>query len=141
MAEMTRRRKQLLDAALEAAGNAYAPYSGFRVGAAVMDAGGRISMGCNVENASYGLSLCAERVAIHNAVCGGSRDLREMVVTAAGGETDATPCGACRQVLVELYPEMIVTFRLDGEFISRRAADLLPNAFRGSRGREGDGGG
>lgn len=137
MSEMTEQRRLLLEAALRAAGNAYVPYSGFRVGAAVMTADGHISSGCNVENASYGLSVCAERAAVQSAVCSGRRDLVELVVAAADAEADAAPCGACRQVLMEFSPDMVVTYRVAGAYVSRRVSELLPEAFDG--GASGDG--
>lgn len=111
---------------------AYAPYSRYHVGAAVMSADGWIAAGCNVENASYGLTICAERVAIGAAVAGGHRDLVAVCVSL----TDvAVPCGACRQVLHEFNPNMLVllddvTRGVDAvpEVVS--LAELLPRAFR-----------
>ena len=92
---------ELLAAALEARGNAHAPYSDFSVGAAVRTATGRIFAGCNVENVSYGLTVCAERVAIWKAVSCGEDAITHLVVVTEPG---ITPCGACRQVMQEFAP-------------------------------------
>ncbi|HYT72896.1 MAG TPA: cytidine deaminase [Gemmatimonadales bacterium] len=108
--------------------HAYCPYSRFRVGAAIEAADGRVFVGCNVESASYGLTICAERMALGAAVAGGTRRLARVVV-ATDAEPPASPCGACRQLLAE--------FGLDLEVIAvgpkseRRwtLSDLLPDAF------------
>jgi len=118
----------LVAAARTAMANAYAPYSQFRVGAAVEDADGRLFVGCNVESASYGLSICAERMALGAAVAAGARKLRRVVVTT---EVDppAAPCGACRQLLAEFGLEIdVVTVGpvSERQWILR---DLLPDAF------------
>lgn len=121
----------LLGAAREAAGRAYAPYSGFPVGAAALTADGTVVTGCNVENASYGLTVCAERVAVWAAAAAGHRAVAAVAVVApkAGG---TTPCGACRQVLNEFAPgegELIVV--LEGETGPERVplSALLPRSF------------
>jgi cytidine deaminase len=124
--------EQLLEHARSAATLAHAPYSRFRVGAAVL-AGGRVFVGCNVENASYGLCMCAERVAAFKAVSEGHPRLSMVAVSCI--DADATlgvegrmPCGACRQVLAELAdPE--VPIHIDGVG-SSTLAELLPRAFR-----------
>jgi cytidine deaminase len=126
------KRDELIGAALEAANRSYAPYSGFRVGAAVLGADGIVYGGANVENASYGLSLCAERAAIINAVTSGERRLKRLAVAAAGGE-DTPPCGACRQMLHEFAPEALVTFKDQGEFKTLGLEELLPQAFGGDK--------
>ena len=90
----------LLSAAERAAGSAYAPYSRYRVGAALLTASGKVVTGCNVENASYGLTICAERAAVARAVSDGDRDIRALAVVACG-TAPPYPCGACRQVLAE----------------------------------------
>jgi cytidine deaminase len=96
---------QLIDSARSIRGNAHAPYSGFQVGAAVLTASGGIYVGCNVENASYGLTMCAERVAVGAAVAAGHKQIAAIAVATAGGHS---PCGACRQVLSEFGPAMEV---------------------------------
>ena len=122
---------RMVAAARSAAENAYAPYSGFRVGAAVLAEDSRIFTGCNVENASYGLTLCAERNAVAQAIAHGSRGIRAVVVYTP---TDAPtpPCGACRQVLVELAPHAEVICVCDGsERLVTTASELLPSSFNG----------
>jgi cytidine deaminase len=121
---------ELKRCAREAATHAYAPYSGFTVGAAVLADGGDIHSGANVENASFGLSNCAERNAIFRAVAQGARKLDALVVytpTAAA----TTPCGACRQVLLEFGAEALVVCCTDDDASERRfeLAELLPQAF------------
>lgn len=132
---LTPAQEELLTAATTAAGNAYAPVSGFEVGAALRGAAG-IHTGCNVENSSLGLTVCAERVAVFKAVSEGERQLSHMVVVAADG-ADAAPCGACRQVLAELAPGLLVTYRHQGEFVTRSIADLLPEPFGLNAGDDG----
>jgi cytidine deaminase len=111
---------------------AYAPYSRFTVGAAVLTASGAVITGCNVENASYGLSMCAERVAVHRALAEGHRRFLAVAVSAGPKgrrPVGATPCGACRQVMAEFGVAAIV---VDGPRATVRAlalADLLPHAF------------
>ncbi|MCX7671335.1 MAG: cytidine deaminase [Anaerolineae bacterium] len=117
----------LTAAALAARERAYAPYSHFRVGAALLAADGTIYAGCNVENASYGLTICAERNAAAHAVACGARAFVAIVVATENG---VTPCGACRQVLAEFNPQMTVI--LVDEAGRRRIyslAELLPAAF------------
>ncbi|MEQ8210696.1 MAG: cytidine deaminase [Lacipirellulaceae bacterium] len=98
-------RKALIQAAIEARANAYAPYSEFLVGAAILTADGKIFGGCNVENASYGLTICAERVAAGSAVAAGSQAFLAVAVATPGGHS---PCGACRQFLAEFGGSMTV---------------------------------
>ena len=114
----------LLEEARRAAQAAYAPYSGFSVGAAVLARDGRVFPGANVENASYGLTLCAERAALARAAAEGLRPGEVAAVAAT-----ASPCGACRQWLAEFGVERVV-FPLDGELLVRRASELLPDTFR-----------
>src|ERR1700754_3730242 len=99
----SRAEQQLIQAAAGVAQHAHAPYSGFQVGAAVLTASGEIFGGCNVENASYGLTICAERSAVCAAVAAGHKEMAAVAVVASGG---ASPCGACRQVLSEFGPAM-----------------------------------
>jgi len=126
-----------LDALAEAASTvmeqAYAPYSGYRVGAAIMAESGRIFTGCNVENVSYGLTICAERSAIFQAVAAGARKFRALAVV-SDAAFDPYPCGACRQVLAEFCdPEMPVhVFRAHAQSADTiPLAELLPKAFGG----------
>jgi len=107
---------------------AYAPYSGFRVGAAVTDESGAIFAGCNVENASYGLTICAERSAVVQAVAAGVRRL-DRVIVVTGTEPPAAPCGACRQVLREFGPDLVIDLVGPQSRKQWRMRDLLPDAF------------
>ncbi|MBI1900698.1 MAG: cytidine deaminase [Planctomycetia bacterium] len=119
----------LVQAAKEASRRAYAPYSGLSVGAAVLAEGGEIYCGCNVENASFGLTICAERNAVFQAVAAGERKITHVAIYVSG-DRPATPCGACRQVLLELAPDASVLCACDGEkTLLLRVADLLPEAF------------
>jgi cytidine deaminase len=120
---------RLLAAAVAARNGAYAPYSKFSVGAALLDDGGTVWPGANVENASYGLSMCAERTAIFNAVAnGGARRFDAIAVAGPSGVT-TLPCGACRQVLYEFAPGLRVVYDDGGELKETSLAALLPNAF------------
>lgn len=140
MSELTGKERELVDAARAAMGNAYAPYSRFAVGAALRLADGSIVTGSNFENASYGLSLCAETVAIAAANAQGRlADIVAIAVAGApmGGAGDAvvTPCGRCRQILNEAqdvagHEIQILCASGDGQSVTRhRLADLLPHAF------------
>lgn len=119
---------QLVAAAREAKINAYAPYSGFKVGAALQSEDGRIFTGANVENASFGLSHCAERVALGSAVTAGARRFSRMVVVTDGSPPSA-PCGACRQVLSEFGTEVAVDAVGPGATRRWVLAELLPDGF------------
>lgn len=119
---------RLYETARAAARQAYAPYSEFPVGAALLPAGGgEPILGVNVENASYGLTSCAERNAVFAAVGAGRRDFSAIAVHAEAGS--APPCGACRQVLAEFSPSMTVVYRSGGEVVATTAAELLPDSF------------
>ncbi|HYP17255.1 MAG TPA: cytidine deaminase, partial [Opitutus sp.] len=126
----TRRTWQQLEkAARQAARSAYAPYSGFAVGAAVFTGSQKIFAGCNVENASYGLCNCAERTAIFSAAAAGEREIRAMVVYTPTAVPTA-PCGACRQVINEFGPAALVISICDGTArLETRLDLLLPDAF------------
>lgn len=122
----------LQQAALQARLHAYAPYSGFGVGAALADASGRIHAGCNVENAAYGPTNCAERTALFRAVADGARrgEFTALAVVADSAEP-VTPCGVCRQVIVELCPPDMPVYmgNTRGEWRTTSVAALLPGAF------------
>lgn len=122
---------RLVTAAREARERALAPYSRFKVGAALETDDGRVVTGCNVENASYGLTVCAERVALFKALSDGHRTFARMVVVADTG-SPTTPCGACRQVLWEFAPDLeIIVANLTTVTARYRLADLLPHPFSG----------
>ena len=117
--------KELLKIAINVAQRAYAPYSKFLVGAALLTKDGRVYEGCNVENISFGLTICAERNAVFAAVAAGCREFAKIVI-ATDTQEPASPCGACRQVLAEFDPDMEVilgTFR--GNTITYRLSELL----------------
>jgi len=122
----------LLKAALAARENAHAPYSHFHVGAALEDSAGRIHTGCNIENATYGLTLCAERVAVFKAISEGVRAFRRIAI-AADTDALAPPCGACRQILWEFCGDMeILLVNPRGKTESHRLRDLFPRPFDAS---------
>jgi cytidine deaminase len=122
----------LASAALTARENAHAPYSHFRVGAALEDASGRVHTGCNVENATYGLTLCAERVAVFKAVSEGARKFRRIAI-AADTEDLTPPCGACRQILWEFCGDIEITLlNPRGKTETLQLKDLFPRAFDAS---------
>lgn len=118
---------------------AYAPYSQFRVGAALLGADGRVFTGANVENASYGLAMCAERVAVGAAAAAGVRSF--VAIAVAGDDPDGVmPCGACRQVLAEFSENMLVLrCRPDGSYVKTYLRDLMPAPFSGQTFAEAEG--
>ncbi|OGR77080.1 MAG: cytidine deaminase [Elusimicrobia bacterium GWC2_64_44] len=125
-------RAELIEAAKNAQKNAYCPYSRYPVGAAVLAESGRIYTGCNVENASFGLAICAERVAIFKAVSHGEKKIRALSVAAKS----AKPCGACRQVIIEFAPKDAEIIYVDWFPMAKKqkvtftkAGKLLPQAF------------
>jgi len=121
--------EEVLGLAREVQGRAHAPYSGFRVGAILETREGVTFSGCNVENASFGLTICAERNALAAAVAAGEKEFRRLVLV-TGGEDPVPPCGACREVLAEFNPDLIIV-SVAGE--SREEwclAELLPRPFR-----------
>jgi len=123
---------ELLAAALGARQHAHAPYSNFFVGAALEDSTGHIHTGCNVENATYGLTICAERVAVFKAMSEGAREFRRIAV-AADTETLTPPCGACRQILWEFCGDIEITLvNPHGKSETLRMKDLFPRAFDAS---------
>jgi cytidine deaminase len=122
----------LATAALAARENAHAPYSHFRVGAALEDSSGRVHTGCNIENASYGLTLCAERVAVFKAMSEGARSLRRIAI-AADTDTLTPPCGACRQILWEFGGDLeVLLVNPRGKSEALRLKDLFPRPFDAS---------
>jgi cytidine deaminase len=119
----------LMREAVKARDASYSPYSRFAVGAALLGASGRVHLGCNVENASFGLTCCAERTAIFKAVSDGEREFLAVAVTARTGH-GAPPCGACRQVMAEFSPSMWVYWRdTRGRVMKKRLSALLPDMF------------
>lgn len=121
--------RRLVAAARTARDRAHAPYSGLRVGAALLDRAGTVYVGCNVENASYGLTLCAERNAAARAVVEGARELLVVAIVSTRSEP-LLPCGACRQVLSEIAPgAWVACVGESGARVLRRLDELLPDAF------------
>lgn len=120
-------KEKLMEAAREAKKNAYAPYSKFHVGAAILGERGEVFTGCNVENASFGLTICAERNAAAHMVasCGG----RPEAIAVASDEDFCSPCGACRQFLAEFNPKMKIFLEKDGEIQEFSLSELLPHSF------------
>lgn len=131
---------QLIEAAREARDRAYVPYSRFAVGAAVLTRSGRIFSGCNIENASYGLTVCAERVAALGAVVAGEREHVAVAVIADVPGGFPYPCGACRQVLAEFGPNMtVIVANIAGEQRTHSLRELLPEAFSSASLGKGEG--
>ncbi len=122
---------ELVAAARAARGGAYAPYSRFAVGAALLCADGSVVAGANVENASYGLTMCAERTAVFAAAASGRREFVAIAVAGPDGVTTA-PCGACRQVLAEFGPALRVLYTTPGGVAVAPLEELLPAAFAGA---------
>jgi cytidine deaminase len=128
--------EELIDTAKKARKRAYAPYSHYKVGAALLGKSGKVYTGCNVENASYGHTVCAERTAVLKAVSEGEREFEAVaVVTKNGG----SPCGACRQVLSEFAPALTVYIAdKDGEYRTTTLKKLLPDSFTPAHLQEGN---
>ena len=121
--------EKLIEAAAKARENAHAPYSNFKVGAAAATKNGKIFTGCNIENASYGLTVCAERVAIFKAISEGETEFESIVVVADTPEL-TPPCGACRQIIWEFCGDVPVVFaNLKGDVETVPMKELLPRAF------------
>lgn len=122
---------ELLEQAKKAKEYAYVPYSNFRVGAALLGKSGKVYLGCNVENAAYGVTNCAERTALFKAVSEGEREFTAIAVTSDSDDI-TYPCGVCRQALVEFAPDMdVVSSNRELEFEILRADELLPRYFSG----------
>ena len=126
---------ELIAMAKEAMTHAYVPYSHFRVGAALLTREGRVYQGCNIENASYGATNCAERTALFKAVYEGERDFAKIAIAAE--KAMAWPCGICRQALFEFSPDMTVIVACGDEKASAKLSDLIPNGFGPSTGTSG----
>ena len=120
--------QELLEKAKEAAQKAYAPYSHFQVGAALLTQEGKVYSGCNIENASYGATNCAERTAIFKAVSEGETSFSKIAVVAADGST-AYPCGICLQVMNEFMPDGLVVLEEQGACVRYSLRELLPKGF------------
>jgi cytidine deaminase len=137
MATKSETKASLREAAMRALDNAHAPYSNFRVGAALLTRDGRLITGCNVENSAYGLAICAETLAVAYAVSQGLTQFDEIAIASEDVEP-TPPCGACRQVLNEFAPNIrISSYTRDGKEASWTLEELLPHAFvlNQSRGR------
>ena len=120
----------LVELAFTMLDRAYVPYSRFPVGAALLCAGGTVFTGCNVENAAYGSTICAERTALVKAVSEGHRDDFVRLAVVGRGDDYCWPCGACRQMLYEFAPDLLVlAVRGDGQFAQAALRDLLPHGF------------
>nr|WP_312059157.1 cytidine deaminase [Anaerotignum sp.] len=123
--------RELVLLAKEAMEKAYAPYSKFKVGAALLAKNGEVFLGCNVENASYGATICAERTAITKAISEGVKEFEKIAIVASSGDY-AAPCGICRQVLYEFLPDGEVILDSDHEGMKVMSLkELLPMGFRG----------
>ncbi len=126
---MNEESKELIESAKQAREKAFAPFSNFKVGAAVKTKGGKVFTGCNIESASYGLTVCAERVAIWKAVSEGETEFTNIAVV-ADTEDLTPPCGACRQIIWEFCGDLAVTFaNLKGNVETVQMKNLLPRAF------------
>lgn len=124
--------EKLIAAARQAREHAHAPFSEFRVGAAVRTKSGRVFGGCNVENASYGLTICAERVAIFKAVSEGEREF-DAIAVVTGADVLTPPCGACRQIIWEFCGDVpVILANLKGKIERERSSELLPRPFDSS---------
>ena len=119
--------QQLFDEAKKASENTYSPYSHFPVGAAVLAGDGSIIRGTNVENASYGLTICAERTALGHAISAGKKDIKAIAVYCR--TTGVAPCGACRQFILEFGGDIVVIFKSGDELLQKTIQELLPFSF------------
>lgn len=121
--------EELIDKAQQAMQKSYAPYSKFRVGAAILMADGTVFSGCNIENASFGLSICAERVAIFKAIAEGRRDFKALAVV-CDSDNYCAPCGACRQVMTEFAVEMpVIMANRQKKYTVQSVQELIPGFF------------
>ncbi|GAG70347.1 unnamed protein product [marine sediment metagenome] len=127
--------RELVEIAKKTGENAYAPYSNFKVGAALLTKSGNVYKGCNVENSSYGLTICAERVAISNAVSNGEKEFIKMAIvggfTEKQNESLLTPCGACMQIMSEFNPDLeLILLNTVGKIITINLKELFPKPFK-----------
>ncbi len=121
--------EKLINSAINARENAYAPYSKFKVGAALLTKSGNVFKGCNVENSSYGATICAERVAACNAVANGEKDFEAIAIVYDKSKL-AKPCGICRQFLYEFNPGLLViSANLEGKYEAKKLFEILPDGF------------
>ena len=125
----TEAERQLWERANAVRELAYAPYSDFAVGAALLSTDGHVSTGVNIENSSYGLTICAEQAAICAAVSEGARRFETIAVAGPDEVRTCSPCGACRQVLAEFAPGLLVVYRRAGELVADELNELLPVSF------------
>ena len=122
--------RELIDLSVKAQENSYSPYSDFKVGAALLCTDGNVYTGCNIENATYGATNCAERTAVFKAVSEGKRDFAAIAITSSGGDL-TFPCGICRQVLGEFSPDIkIILLDKEGNIKTFILNELLPHCFR-----------
>ncbi len=122
--------KQLVAKAFEMLERSYVPYSRFPVGAALLCADGTVFTGCNVENAAYGSTICAERTALLKAVSEGHKGDWQAIAIAGRGEDYCWPCGSCRQMLYEFAPDLkVLVARGDGDFVETTLSELMPHGF------------
>ncbi len=126
---MKKSYKKLLEIAHQAKKNAYSPYSGFKVGAAILTKDGKIIEGCNVENAAYGSTMCAERAAIFKAVSMGYKPGDFQAISIASGGENFSPCGSCRQVINEFGEGIDLIFEWDGNMVVETLEQILPYNF------------
>ncbi len=127
--------KKLIEIAKKTRENAYAPYSNFKVGAALLTKTGNVYQGCNIENSSYGLTICAERVAISNAVSNGEKEFTKMAIVGSfvekQNESLLTPCGACMQIMSEFNPDLeLILLNTVGKIITINLKELFPKPFK-----------
>lgn len=127
--------RELVEIAKKTGENAYAPYSNFKVGAALLTKSGNVYKGCNVENSSYGLTICAERAAISNAVSNGEKEFIKMAIVGSFAERQneslLTPCGACMQIMSEFNPDLeLILLNTVGKIITINLKELFPKPFK-----------
>ena len=121
--------KGLIKLAMKAKENAYAPYSKFKVGACLLARSGKVSLGCNVENSSFGATNCAERTALFSAIANGEREFEKIAIVGSNPNEYAYPCGVCRQVLSEFGDLTVVVAKNENDYKEYKLSSLLPNGF------------